>query len=908
MLMKWTARACGGLCLLGMVVMGVDAKSSRDIPHSPATGTAESAPTTPATPADPADLARALASRAVTSDHRVQFCFAEGTPIEYMDAFCQLRPELCGSDAVGAPRYNFATRWSGAVGTPRNLTWSLVPDGLPISSVNGSPGSVLFSRMDSLFANNGGRSTWIGLIEQSFQRWADLTGTSYTRITSGGNDWDDGASWGSGSGSSARGDIRIASVFLDGASNTLAFNLFPGNGAGGNMVLDSAEIWDSPASNNFRFFRDVIMHEHGHGLGIEHVCPIIGGVNGRLMEPIINTAIDGPQHDDIRAVQFSYGDAFETNDSPASATDLGVVSIGQGINVGVVPAPSTISSSLTSIHNNGDVDYYRITTTSAVSVSATVTPLGFNYDSSEQDCGTFGGDCCSGNFSNSLQKADLELQVISNNGTTVLASASNNGIGQPETLTNVVLGAPGNYFIRVSETGFPNESQLYRLQIFVNSANVEQAEFVLPEGAPSVLTPGVPTTFPVEIVLNDAEIMPGSESLIYNYGSGLMIAPLVPVGGSIYEATLPAPECGDTVEFSLAASSTVAGSTSFIRMPEDGLTNPFTAVVASTVTPVLSDNGESDQGWSVSGSASDGHWQRGVPAGTGNNGDPTTDADGSGQCWLTDNVAGNSDVDSGSTILTSVPFALSDGDLISYAYWLNDTEALPLNSSDALDVEIATNPAGTNWTLVRHYTTASAAWRTDSIIVGDEVAASSTMRIRFIATDAGAASIVEAGMDAFLAAELECTDLPLPPDAPTAVAATDDQCGAIALSWNPAAGADEYDVYRSTVNDPDGADLLEAGVVGTTYDDTTAAGQTEYFYWVQACNAGGCSDHSAPAAAGLLALPGDMNRDGLIDGLDIQGFTGAILGSFDGCADLASPAGVLDAADVAAFADLLLGI
>src|SRR5690606_35176335 len=109
----------------------------------------------------------------------------------------------------------------------------------------------------------------------------------------------------------------------------------------------------------------------------------------------------------------------------------------------------------------------------------------------------------------------------------------------------------------------------------------------------------------------------------------------------------------------------------------------------------------------------------------------TTDADGSGQCWLTDNVAGNSDVDSGSTILTSVPFALSDGDLISYSYWLNDTEALPLNSNDALDVEIATNPAGTNWTLVRHYTSASAAWRTDSIIVGDEVAASSTMRIRF---------------------------------------------------------------------------------------------------------------------------------------------------------------------------------
>jgi len=51
---------------------------------------------------------------------------------------------------------------------------------------------------------------------------------------------------------------------------------------------------------------------------------------------------------------------------------------------------------------------------------------------------------------------------------------------------------------------------------------------------------------------------------------------------------------------------------------------------------------------------------------------------------------------------------------------------------------------------------------------------------------------------------------------------------------------------------------------------------------------------------------GDMDHDGLIDGDDIPGFAAALLGNYDPCADMASPTGTLDMADVQAFTTALL--
>ena len=63
-------------------------------------------------------------------------------------------------------------------------------------------------------------------------------------------------------------------------------------------------------------------HEHGHGVGLLHVCPIN---NTKLMEPFLNTNFDGLRHDEVRGGQRHYGHADEQNDTAATATDLGTI-------------------------------------------------------------------------------------------------------------------------------------------------------------------------------------------------------------------------------------------------------------------------------------------------------------------------------------------------------------------------------------------------------------------------------------------------------------------------------------------------------------------------------------------------------------------------------------------------------
>lgn len=387
-------------------------------------------------------------------------CFAPGTTPEYMAAVTRL-VDLQNQFFYGNADYHINNTWPVTQGSPLTLTWSFVPDGLSIPGGGGgepTAPSNLFATMDGAFASQGGRAAWVAKFQAVFDRWSALTGVHYTRVTWSGQDWDDGAAWGSASVSGRRGDVRISMHSIDGPFGILAYDSFP---TASDMVMDSDDAdFFSDNTDQFAQLRNVVAHEHGHGLGLEHTCSLNSHI---LMEPEQESGFDGPQEDDIRAVQHMYGDPYEPHGTALTAKALGTLTAA-GITFGNVPNPlsgiAVPSAALLSIDSSTDVDWYSFAIASSIPVGVTVTPVGSTYDNSPQ-----AGSCPTSptNF-NALTVADLAMQIYSNGGSTLIGAANNTGLGSPESVVLAPL-APGTYYVKVYPANAPAESQLYRLNL-----------------------------------------------------------------------------------------------------------------------------------------------------------------------------------------------------------------------------------------------------------------------------------------------------------------------------------------------------------------------------------------------------------------------------------------------------------
>ncbi len=167
----------------------------------------------------------------------------------------------------------------------------------------------------------------------------------------------------------------------------------------------------------------------------------------------------------------------------------------------------------------------------------------------------------------------------------------------------------------------------------------------------------------------------------------------------------------------------------------------------------------------VSGNATDGQWDRGVPAGFGDRCDPPTDADGSGMCYVTDNVDGNSDVDGGTTILTSPTMDASDGPVLKYWRWYSNGSDCAGGDSmnDIFEVDISDDGGATWMTLETVGPTGSevsGGWYYKEFDLS-EVAGfepSNAFKVRFVASDLGTGSVIEAGVDGVELSRAYCDD------------------------------------------------------------------------------------------------------------------------------------------------------
>ncbi len=297
---------------------------------------------------------------------------------------------------------------------------------------------------------------------------------------------------------------------------------------------------------------------------------------------------------------------------------------------------------------------------------------------------------------------------------------------------------------------------------------IQLIDFSFPNGRPTTLTPGVATGIRVDVVGVAGTPQDNSGQVTFRTGSGSnTTAAMTRIGVNQYIATIPAQACGSDVTYSFSATAT-GGTTQ--SSPAGAPAVGYAATASFGTVTRFADNFQTNTGWTVADAGlTDGPWGRGTPV---NETDPVrsaavpnADFDGSGQCFLTDNVAGNSDVDGGSTTLTSPVMDASGNSVISYARWYsNHTGGAP--EADTFVVQVTGNN-GASWvnleTVGPTGPEVRGGWNLKSFRV-PAAQATSQFRIRFVASDVGTGSVVEAAVDAVNLSALDCTPPSCPAD------------------------------------------------------------------------------------------------------------------------------------------------
>lgn len=386
-------------------------------------------------------------------------------------------------------------------------------------------------------------------------------------------------------------------------------------------------------------------------------------------------------------------------------------------------------------------------------------------------------------------------------------------------LEQVFVASPmaGRWRLEVRGFNVPDGPQLF--SVATNAAMVPspRVEISFPDGLPDQLAPGVPRELHVRVKAT-ADALAGSPELWFQYADGPQEGvQLAPTGqDDTYVAILPAPVCSARPRFFVRARGVSSG----------GVTSPSNAPAAQHELFVGSDENlyaddfERPGGWTAQNGVglTDGAWEAGIPVGDGDRGDPAAAFGGSGQCYLTANRRGNSDVDGGSTSLISPVIPIASGDaVVRYALWF--TNHYGDNPGDDYLNVYASADGGATWTLANvHGPDTMAGWDEHEFRIDDVLGQIPSLRLRFDVSDTGGASIVEAAVDHVRVVRFNC-----------------DQ----SLS----------DCNRNGILD-------SADIADGRSDDVNHNGR--------------------PDECELALLPGDMNCDGTVTTADVPGFVYAL--------------------------------
>lgn len=276
----------------------------------------------------------------------------------------------------------------------------------------------------------------------------------------------------------------------------------------------------------------------------------------------------------------------------------------------------------------------------------------------------------------------------------------------------------------------------------------------LPFGVPPMIPPGEPTEIEVRILEGDEAVVPGTETLHYRFdeNDAFMTASLQHLGGEDYLAVLPDADCDELPQLYVSAEGD--GGT-VVTAPRNAPDSLYEIPEIGVINFVYGDDFENEAGWTVEDqNLGTGSWVREVPEGNGGSrGDPSSDYDGSGKCWVTGNDY-DEDIDGGPTILTSSTIDLTGWPeaTLSYARWFYNDD----NDADNLLCEIS-NDDGATWVTLEDISS-SAGWTVASFRVADFVTPNDQIRLRFSSKDNPNDSVTEAAIDALEFTEFSCDD------------------------------------------------------------------------------------------------------------------------------------------------------
>lgn len=281
---------------------------------------------------------------------------------------------------------------------------------------------------------------------------------------------------------------------------------------------------------------------------------------------------------------------------------------------------------------------------------------------------------------------------------------------------------------------------------------------------PSFIDPAGGDEIEFQVSSGTSTPAPGTGEFWVSTGSGFGPAPIVQLSTNHYLATFPATPCGSTVQFYLGVQD-VGGATYY----EPALAPTVTySAVAQIPIFVAGDEFELASGWTAgvaSDDATTGVWERGNPIGTA--AQPEDDHTPSGlQCFFTGQGSnggslGENDVDGGTTTLVSPIYdmgGLNDPTVTYWRWYNNQSGASP--GADTFTIEISNN-GGSSWStieVVGPSSDSSGGWIQHSFLVSSVVAPTSTMQMRFMASDLGSGSIVEAAIDDLTITDESCSD------------------------------------------------------------------------------------------------------------------------------------------------------